>query len=218
MKIKTPYFTINIEPLFLIVFFIFLMSIKIQKMLFYFYACYLFIIFHELSHMCIAAIFGKDVEEFKITMSGVCVLLKNDDNYSFYKKNYDRKKYIKEILIYFCGPLSNLFLALLFFNNKMIFEINIFFCIINLMPIFPLDGYNILYNFLSYININKHSGEIILGIVSRIFLLLLFLIGILQIFLAKNLSIVMFFSYLYMLKSKYNKNMKYDRFIHNLRC
>ena len=202
MRINTPYFTIKIEPLFLIVFFIFLMSIKIQKMLFYFYACYLFIVFHEISHVFTAAIFDKQIDEFKITMSGVCVILKDN----FYSKINKKNSIIKDILIYISGPIGNLLLALIFHNNKLIFEVNMFFCIINLVPIYPLDGYNILKNILKSFNLKNINIEKIMNRISNIFLTLLLI------------AIFMFCIYLFMLKSKYQKTVRYGIFTGKMGC
>ena len=142
MKIKTPFFIIEFEIMFLIVFFSFILSNEIKKILFSFYMCYLFIIFHELSHMFVATILGKEIKLFKFSLAGVNICFSNLNKLSIYK----------EILIYLAGPVSNIVLATLFQYNKMIFEVNLSLAIINLIPIFPLDGYNILYNILRNLN------------------------------------------------------------------
>ena len=154
MKIKTPFFIIEFEIMFLIVFFSFILSNEIKKILFSFYMCYSFIIFHELSHMFVATILGKEIKLFKFSLAGVNICFSNLNKLSIYK----------EILIYLAGPFSNIVLATLFQYNKMIFEVNLSLAIINLIPIFSLDGYNILYNliFLIYILViylNNKKGK-----------------------------------------------------------
>ena len=183
MKIKTPYFIIEFEIVFLIVFFSFLFSNEIRKILFSFYICYLFIVFHELSHMFIAAIFGKEIKNFKFSLSGV--------NISF--NNIKRLEKYKEILIYLAGPLSNLLLALIFSYNKMIFEVNLCLCLINLLPIYPLDGYNILFNLFRNTKLNKYK---ILNYTTIIILIILFFLGIIQFIYTKNISIFIFIIYI----------------------
>lgn len=196
MKIKTPYFIIEFEIIFLIVFFSFIFSNEIKKILFSFYICYLFIIFHELSHMLVASIFGKEIKLFKFRLAGVNICFNN---------MYLLNKY-KEILIYLSGPISNIILALLFSYNKMIFEINLSFALINLMPIYPLDGYNILYNILRNTKIEKYKNKII-NILSLIIIVLLACMSIFQIYLYKNISILIFIIYILLLYLQ-NRNNK----------
>ena len=203
MKIKTPYFIIEFEVIFLIVFFSFILSNEIKKILFSFYLCYLFIIFHELSHMLIGVIFGKEIKIFKFTLSGV--------NISF-SKYYMLNKF-KEILIYLAGPISNIFLAIIFSYNKMIFEINICLAIINLLPIFPLDGYNIIYNLLRDTKLEK-SRKCILKILYIVIFTLLILLAIIELFMYKNISILIFFIYIILIYFKSNNvknNTNIDR-------
>ena len=136
MKLKTPFFYVNIDITFIIILLLFFISPKVHKLLYYYYACYLFIVHHELGHMCIATIVGKKVKEFKITMAGVCIRL--DEGMGLVDSR------ILQILVYIAGPISNLVLAMIFKNNNMIFDVNIFLFLLNLLPIYPLDGYNIL--------------------------------------------------------------------------
>lgn len=197
MKIKTPFFIIEFEIMFLIVFFSFILSNEIKKILFSFYMCYLFIIFHELSHMFVATILGKEIKLFKFSLAGVNICFSNLNKLSIYK----------EILIYLAGPVSNIVLATLFQYNKMIFEINLSLTIINLIPIFPLDGYNILYNILRNLNNN-----IILEIISGICILILSLFSIIQIIYTKNISILIFLIYIFVIYLNNKKGKKWSKY------
>ena len=197
MKIKTPFFIIEFEIMFLIVFFSFILSNEIKKILFSFYMCYLFIIFHELSHMFVATILGKEIKLFKFSLAGVNICFSNLNKFSIYK----------EILIYLAGPVSNIVLATLFQYNKMIFEINLSLTIINLIPIFPLDGYNILYNILRNLNNN-----IILEIISGICILILSLFSIIQIIYTKNISILIFLIYIFVIYLNNKKGKKWSKY------
>ena len=89
MKIKTPLFDIKIDILFLIVMFIFLLYSKVRIFFSSFFICYLFIVFHEASHMLVASIFGKSIESFNISLFGVSITFKKE-HYSISNKITDK--------------------------------------------------------------------------------------------------------------------------------
>lgn len=211
MKLKFSKVNIEFEIVFLIVFLVFIFSNTIRKILFSFYMCYLFIIFHELAHLTIALLFGKEIENFKFSLSGVCMELK--------KKRFDLKgnkrlkiENIEEIILYLAGPISNIILAYIFNNNKMICEINIAFAIINLLPIFPLDGYNILDNLLELFNMRLKKRETILEILSNILIFILFFVGIVQLLFLFNPSIIMFSFYVFLIQFNNKKRQKFTNY------
>lgn len=211
MKLKFSKVNIEFEIVFLIVFLVFIFSNTIRKILFSFYMCYLFIIFHELAHLTITLLFGKEIENFKFSLSGVCIELK--------KKRFDlkgnkrlKKENIEEIILYLAGPISNIILAYIFNNNKMICEINIAFAIINLLPIFPLDGYNILDNLLELFSIRLKKREVILEILSNILIFILFFVGIVQLLFLFNPSIIMFSFYVFLIQFNNKKRQKFTNY------
>lgn len=211
MKLKFSKVNIEFEIVFLIVFLVFIFSNTIRKILFSFYMCYLFIIFHELAHLTITLLFGKEIENFKFSLSGVCIELK--------KKRFDLKgnkrlkiENIEEIILYLAGPISNIILAYIFNNNKMICEINIAFAIINLLPIFPLDGYNILDNLLELFSMRLKKREVILEILSNILIFILFFVGIVQLLFLFNPSIIMFSLYVFLIQFNNKKRQKFTNY------
>ncbi len=211
MKLKFSKVNIEFEIVFLIVFLVFIFSNTIRKILFSFYMCYLFIIFHELAHLTITLLFGKEIENFKFSLSGVCIELK--------KKRFDlkgnkrlKKENIEEIILYLAGPISNIILAYIFNNNKMICEINIAFAIINLLPIFPLDGYNILDNLLELFSMRLKKREVILEILSNILIFILFFVGIVQLLFLFNPSIIMFSLYVFLIQFNNKKRQKFTNY------
>ena len=211
MKLKFSKVNIEFEIVFLIVFLVFIFSNTIRKILFSFYMCYLFIIFHELAHLTIALLFWKEIENFKFSLSGVCIELK--------KKRFDlkgnkrlKKENIEEIILYLAGPISNIILAYIFNNNKMICEINIAFAIINLLPIFPLDGYNILDNLLELFSMRLKKREVILEILSNILIFILFFVGIVQLLFLFNPSIIMFSLYVFLIQFNNKKRQKFTNY------
>src|SRR5574344_1055067 len=193
MKIKTSFFYIKIDILFTLVMFIFLLSDKFRNFISSFFICYLFIFFHELSHIFVASLFGKEVDTLTLSLFGVNVL--------FISKHYDtsleiNNYNIKEIIIYLAGPISNFLLGMLFFNIKFVFEINIFLGMLNLIPIYPLDGYNIIRELLVK---NKYKYKII-KVTSNLLIIILFLIGIIIFINNYNASIILFLIYLIILR------------------
>ena len=101
---------------------------------------------HELAHIFVATKRGYTLKEFKISLFGVAVELneKIDENDSF--------------VVNISGPVFNLFLCLIcvafyWFIPKSFVVLNTFcisnltLAIFNLMPIYPLDGFNIIESF-----------------------------------------------------------------------
>lgn len=199
MKIRTPLCYIEVEYLFLIFSFICIFSSKMRIYFTSFFMCYIFIIFHELSHVLVASILGKKIENLKFTLSGMNVKferekykLKNDDTYFF------------NMLIYLAGPLSNIILALLFYKIRFIFEINLSLAIINLFPIYPLDGYNVLENVFG----NNIKKNIYLKFIERLVLIILIFISVYQLVFLKNISIFIFSIYILFLKRSKKNALK----------
>lgn len=154
MKINNFFFPIEVDFVLIIVVLSSLLSKTIAIYLSAFYLCYLFILFHEFSHILFASLFGYEVKKMKLSLSGVCVS---------FNKEINSEIYLKNILIYFAGPASNYILALIFHNNSLIFSLNIFLGTLNLFPIYPLDGYNVLKILLNYkvFSFNKINIEFI---------------------------------------------------------
>lgn len=193
MKIKTKFCYIEIDIILIIVIITCLLSNNAFKFLYYFFACYLFIFFHELMHISVGSLLQKELISIKLSLSGVCATFKKSN-----KKNISNLDKLKNILIYSAGPISNIILALLFRNNNMIRDINVFLAFLNLIPIYPLDGYNILINFLDIFNVEKSIK--IINIISDILLIIMLIISFLLITKYMNFSLIMFTIYLFIVK------------------
>lgn len=203
MKIKTPLFDIKIDILFIVVMFIFFLSQKLRVFFSSFFICYMFIVFHEASHMFIGTILGKSIDTFNISLFGVSVSF-NKIRYEV-KRKMNKNYYIKEILIYIAGPLSNFILAIIFKNIGIVFYINIFLGILNLIPVYPLDGYNILKNFL-LIKFKEENVIKAINFVNYVFFSVLLILGIICLILIYNPSLILFLIYLIIIK---NSGIKY---------
>lgn len=158
--------------------------------------CYLFIIFHELAHIVIASIFKVNTNKIEIRTLGLCAKL--DD--------YERKG-LKWVCIFLAGPIANILLAIMFRNNIMIMSINIAMAVINLVPIYPLDGYNILKILLQAMKL-KNTRKTQHGI-EKIILIILVIIGAIQLVKYSNPSIVLLVIYAY-IQSKTAEEMGFE--------
>ncbi len=93
------------------------------------------VLIHECAHIIASGFLGVGISRVDIHPFGVCAILKNG-----YINSSE-----KEFFIAFCGPLTSLILAFLSLCAKpplwdFIFSVNMCICIVNLLPILPLDG------------------------------------------------------------------------------
>jgi len=191
---------LEIEYILLITLCISGISDKVVSFLDKYYSCMLFVIFHELSHILIGSLLNKKLSRVFIGISGMTAFFK----YDFNKR--DRLYYIKETIIYLAGPLSNILIAYFFKDVKFVFEINIFLAILNLLPVFPLDGYNVLKCFLFSICIdNRFIVNKIVKVISILILLTLSIVCTLIFFKFKNIFGMVFLTYILMLNIKNNR-------------
>ncbi len=173
MKIKLGKFLIEFKITFLIVLIMSIISKFIRTMFYYYYACYLFIMFHEFAHIFIATLFNYKCNKIEFSICGMSanILLTNKSK--------------KEILIYLAGPVSNLIFALLFRNVDFILKVNLVLCFINLVPVYPLDGYRIF----RLLKLNTRNLRVVI-----------YLLIFLAIIATKNFSLCIFLVYILFLR------------------
>ena len=180
MKFKIGKILIEIKISFIIFTFIYLFSISFRNIFYYYFACYMFIMFHEFSHILVASLFKYELKKIEFSICGMSANL----NMSNHK--------LKNIFVFLAGPISNMILAILFCSNNFIFTINLVLLFVNLIPIFPLDGYRIV----KQLNFNIKKIEIIIYIIILLLSLLL-----------SNISFIMFIIYITFLKNNMNQNV-----------
>lgn len=180
MKIKLKKIHISIDEIFVIVLFLFIFSNKFRNFILYYFICYLFIVLHELSHVIVAYFFGKKVHKLNITLCGV--------NVCFYKKCISK---IYELLIYFAGPIFNLIMGIILKKYNFLYELNMTLFLVNLIPIFPLDGYNILKIIFDYIFSEKTTMKIL----KIINIVVVIIFAVYSVF-SKNISYLIFLMYI----------------------
>ena len=199
IEFKIREIILEIEYLLLITLLISSISNTIVSFLDKYYICMLFVTFHELSHILVGSLFSKKLSRIFIGISGMTAFFKYDFSIR------DRIYYIKETIIFLAGPLANILIAYFFNDVKFVFEINIFLAILNLLPIYPLDGYNILKNILYSIGIFPKViiNKIVQG-TSIIFLLGIAIVCLFIFFKFKNMFGIIFFTYILLLNVKNN--------------
>ena len=128
------YIRFNLQIFFIILLFFFTNKIEVYSVLL------VFILLHELAHIITAIILKFNIIKIKITLLGFSIFLKKEKNI-FLKS--DKSKIILS------GPIFNILSAIVFLYVPMFDDLrilivysNIFLFIINLIPIFPLDGGN----------------------------------------------------------------------------
>ena len=185
MKLKIKGFNIYLEETILLVGFLCLFFGVIREYFENYFVCYLFITFHELAHMFVASLFGIKTTRLCIRISGLNI---NLDSYN--------RQGLKWIVIFLAGPLSNIILAYVFKNISMVYTINLALAIINLLPIYPLDGYNIFEIILNHLTIKQKNIKKVQKITEIMVIILLIIVGIYQFLIFRNLSIILMIFYI----------------------
>ena len=195
MKFKIKGFSICLDETVIIVGFLCLFFKIIREYFENYFVCFLFIVFHELAHVFVASIFGIKTKRLCIRISGLNIHL---DNYN--------REGVKWFIIFLAGPLANIFLAYIFKNIPMVYTINLALAIINLIPIYPLDGYNIFEIILKQLTIKQKTIEKVQKI-SKIMVIILFVIvGIYQFVILRNFSIILIAFYIIIQSSNLRNN------------
>ncbi len=158
-----------------------------------------FIILHELGHIISGIILGLKIKKIKFTIAGIALEF----------TDYGKETRINKIIIDFAGPLINLIgvvLGITIQEEKILYS-NLGLFIINMLPIYPLDGGRILKNILLYKNNYKKTVKII-EITSKNTLIILSVISSIVILSLKNISIFILMVYLWGIYIKEHKRNK----------
>lgn len=194
IKIKTPLFDIKIDILFIATIILAMFSVKVRDFFSLYIIYYLFIVFHESSHILVGTLLGKNIRAFNISICGVSISFEND-HYQTDDKIKDKMFFLKEIIIYLAGPISNFILAIVFKNVKIIFDINIALGVLNLIPIYPLDGNNVLKDLL-LMCIDNNKVERVLKVLNLVIFSILLLLSIIVLINTFNPCLTLFLIYI----------------------
>ena len=173
-------------------------------------------ILHELGHLIMGIILGMKPEKLEIIPIGIRITFKlniKDINKKVKKAN---KLEIKKILIAIAGPAINILLIIISATTKINFiYANLLLAIINLVPIYPLDGGRILKGIITIFK-GKQKGEQTINIISIISTIITTIIGTIAVINNKNIAIIFFIIYIWAIVIKENKKYKNRKIIYEL--
>lgn len=106
------------------------------------------LLIHELGHILFIILFNVKIKKFNLSFYGGILELDNNQ--------YNNLEKYKKVLIYLGGILFN-FIFYLIFKKYSFSNYHLILLIFNLLPIYPLDGYNILRILIPNIVINNIS-------------------------------------------------------------
>ena len=183
MKLKLRDKYICIEEVVIITLFLCFLSNNAREFLANYSICYLYISFHELAHILIASLCGYELRRINIRLAGLNAVFR------------ERFFALKGITIYLAGPISNIILAILFRKIKIVYEINMALALINILPIGPLDGYNIL-NLILKIFVNKEKVKNIMNSIKKIVEIALIILAVFMWYKYHNFSLFLLLVYI----------------------
>ena len=169
------------------IFFILLLYIVTQKVDI-FALTFVFIILHEIGHIISGILLGLKINKLELNIAGI----------SLEFKNYGKERKINNIIIDLAGPVINLLSAIigLWIQSEIIIYVNAMLFIINMLPIYPLDGGRILKNILLYKNTYKQTIKMI-ETIAKYTLIILIIFASILILSFKNISIFVLIIYLW---------------------
>lgn len=182
MKIK-----VDLKIFLIIILYILTKNIKV------FAISFIFILLHELGHAITGIILGLKIKKININVFGLSIEF----------ENYGKERLNNKIIIDMSGPAINIitFIIAVIFKNEEIAYINILLAIINLLPIYPLDGGRIVKNLL----LKSHNYKQVVGYTEKISkdtLIIITAISSIVILYIKNVGIFLVILYLWSIALK----------------
>ena len=172
-------------------------------------------IIHELGHLLVGILLGMKPEKLEIIPVGIRVTFKT-------KIKQTNKLEIKKIFVAIAGPVVNLILIYIAAISKtnIISKINFIYAnlllvIINLVPIYPLDGGRILKGIISIFK-GKKKAEQTINKISIIIGIIISALGIWILINNKNIAILFFLLYIWIIIIQENKKLKNKRLMYEI--
>lgn len=191
MRIK-----VDVKIFFIIILYIFMQSTKIFALTF------IFILLHELGHLVTGITIGLKVKKINIHISGLSVEF----------ENYVKQRNANKIVVDIAGPLINIIALVIaiIIKQEEIAYINLLLAIVNLLPIYPLDGGQILRTLLRKRFTYKETINFIESI-SQYTLIILTAIASCYLLIGKNIGIFIAILYLWTIIFKEKRKNKIIR-------
>ena len=191
MRIK-----VDVKIFFIIILYIFMQSTKIFALTF------IFILLHELGHLVTGITIGLKVKKINIHISGLSVEF----------ENYGKQRNANKIVVDIAGPLINIIALVIaiIIKQEEIAYINLLLAIVNLLPIYPLDGGQILRTLLRKRFTYKETINFIESI-SQYTLIILTAIASCYLLIGKNIWIFIAILYLWTIIFKEKRKNKIIR-------
>ena len=194
------------------IFIIFLMFLLTRNTHIYFVTL-IFIVVHELAHIIMSMCLGFKITKVNTCLLGFSVLL---------KKPISNKEKLEKLIIAVSGPLVNILIAVVFVFlsidssiKEMIVYSNILIAVINLLPIYPLDGGRIIKEILE-ISYSKLSAIKIVEKITYVSIIIITILSSILILFYKNIAIFIGIAFLWFLViSEYRKN-KYRKIAYEI--
>ena len=182
MKIK-----VDLKIFLIIILYILTKNIEVFAMSF------IFILLHELGHAITGITLGLKIKKININVLGLSIEF----------ENYGKERINNKIIIDIAGPAINIisFIIAVIFKKEEIAYINILLAIINLLPIYPLDGGRIVKNVL----LKKYNYKQVVGYTEKIskdILIIITAISSILILYIKNVGIFLIIIYLWSIALK----------------
>ena len=191
MRIK-----VDVKIFFIIILYIFMQSTKIFALTF------IFILLHELGHLVTGITIGLKIKKINIHISGLSVEF----------ENYGKQRNANKIVVDIAGPLINIIALVIaiIIKQEEIAYINLLLAIVNLLPIYPLDGGRILRTLLKTRFTYKETINYIESI-SQYTLIILTAIASCYLLIGKNIGIFIAILYLWAIIFKEKRKNKIIR-------
>lgn len=182
----------------------------------------IFACLHEIGHIIIGMLLGFKLQLFEIKPIGFSVSFNNP--IKDYNKRICKSSIVelKKIFIYVSGPILNFLFAIVFFYTNIednlkiqIIYINLILAIVNMIPIYPLDGGRIIKSMICIFGGLKKS-YIYIEKISSVTLIVLLLCSSIAILYYKNWGLVVIIVCLVYIKIKESKIINQKIKLYNL--
>ena len=195
--------------------FIFVLVFCLTNQIYMYVLLMLFAILHEIGHLLAGIILKLKPKKIEINPLGLSITFEGMGEK--FKNKIEQKK----ILIALAGPFVNLLIILfsafapLGEEKILIIYANLILLLVNLLPIYPLDGGRVLKSLL-HLKLDYWTSCKIMNAVSNTITIILTIIASITVFYFKNLAIFFMVFYLWILMIQENRKYKLIEKTHNL--